>query len=103
MWIFNAPASRGGGIYYTNGRTKWGVPGEAALIFYARGEVPHLGDISEALFDALAWDTSGQAAQSFALMDTGQEATLDPRMTMANTLEEAMEASAFETGDPGCG
>lgn len=97
MFIFDASPARGGGIYYTNGRTKWGVPNGAALVFYASGKVPHLGVLDDQVYDALPWDVSGSESQA-----SGLTFDADPPDVLAGPLDEAMERSEFETGDPGC-
>ena len=91
MFIFDGPPERGGGVYYTDGRTKWGVPNEASLVFYGTGKVPHLGVLSAEVFDALPWNIEG-ADQEVEVVSHG----------VAGTLAKAMERSGFETGDPGC-
>ena len=54
LFIFDAPSTRGGGIWYTDGATwKRGVPNGEALAPWQQGHVPHLGVIGEAYFDAL--------------------------------------------------
>lgn len=54
LFIFDAPSTRGGGIWYTDGATwKRGVPNGEALAPWQQGHVPHLGVIGEEYFDAL--------------------------------------------------
>ena len=54
LFIFDAPSTRGGGVWYTDGATwKRGVPNGEALAPWQQGHVPHLGVIGEAYFDAL--------------------------------------------------
>ncbi len=64
LFIFDAPPSRGGGIFYTDGATwKRGVPNGNALLPWQLGHVPHLGVVAEDYFDALPFfDEDGYGA-----------------------------------------
>lgn len=58
MWIIDAPASRGGGIYRTDGVRVIGVPNESWLNrFFFSGLIKHAGTAEEDLWDSfLNWD-----------------------------------------------
>ncbi len=58
MWIFDGPDGVGG-IWYTDGYAKWGVPNEADLIFWQSGGVKHLGKISKDAFYGLRLRNDG--------------------------------------------
>ena len=58
LYIFDGPQGIGG-IWYTDGYYKWGVPNEDELIFWREGGVKHLGTISKAAFYGLRLRNDG--------------------------------------------
>lgn len=68
MWIIDAPASRGGGIYRTDGVRVIGVPNRAWLDrFFFGGLIKHAGTAAEDEWDSyLDWDGRPRGAHQIA-------------------------------------
>lgn len=58
LFIFDGPKGVGG-IWYTDGYYKWGVPNEDSLVFWREGGVKHLGTVDKDTFYALRLRNDG--------------------------------------------
>lgn len=93
-------------IIYTDGKLKWGLKSGEQLAFYATGKVPHLGAKGDQFHNELDWHPGGIDSRKSVTgddEDAGLVEVEDGHYSLAGGIDEAMERSTFETGDPGCG
>lgn len=94
-------------IIYTDGKLKWGLESGEQLAFFATGKVPHLGAKGDQFHNELDWHPGGKKSNPGAALAASIESqdvveVEDGYYSLAGGIDEAMDRSSFETGDPGC-